>query len=189
MFPLMIPLAAAVGGLVYGASKEIEKAYPPQSDAPKIGTIVTKTLPDGSKEDYVVVTYSGHDTPTCEKIKNLVDERKVEKPLYHAQDKRIPQRYARTGGSVITIGMNPKFKPEDLTGFELYDQRYENSGFFPLGPDELNNKVPYSKDAPNPSLRGEFPKFTILHEEQVTRANKIGLFASLDRMWHPGKEE
>ena len=181
--PLMLPLAAVIGIGAYTKNK-IEKNYPPQSDAPKIGEIVTKTFPDGSTKEYRVVTRTGHDLETCKKIQTMLENKEAEKPLYHSPDDKVTQSYARSTGAVATIGIDPAF--ENVTAFELSDQRYENSGFFPLDPDALNGKLSYQ--APGP-LHDKKPDLQVVKITKVTPENQVGFIPSFNRMWHAGKSE
>lgn len=180
----------AASAAAYLSGEYIKNKYPPRSDAPKFGSIITKKLPDGTEKTYRVITATGHDTETCEKIKKLLEEKNMEQPLYHSRNPKVTQSYARDTGSLAYIGIDaefpykePKSSFETCVPFESGDTRYENSGFFPIDVDGLNNKVT------SPFYDGKYPDFQVVHIEKVTPENKVGVLASIHRAWNDKNQE
>lgn len=178
--------ATSAVGFYYG-SKQLEQSYPPKSNAPKFNSIVDKRMPDGSFKQLRVITASGHDTETCHKIQKMLETNTMKEPLYHTRSKKTTQGYARDTGSLIYIGIDKDFPYQDPENswinhvpFEEFDQRYENSGYFPISVAGLNDQVDgiYS----NGKLIKKKPDFQVVYIEKVTPENKVGLYASAQRM-------
>lgn len=181
-FALLAGLGAAASSAAYLGGEYIKKKYPPQSDAPEFGSIVTKKLPNGTEKKYRVITATGHDTETCEKIQKLLEEKKMEQPLYHTRNKKVTQSYARDTGSVAYIGIDAEFPYKEPTyrfqshvPYESCNTRYENSGYFPIDLDGLNDTHAY------PYYGGKYPDFQVVYIEKVTPQNKVGIPASIWR--------
>jgi hypothetical protein len=180
-----------VAGTMLYASHTLQKKFPPKSDAPEFGSLVIKKLPNGTEKTYRVITATGHDKKVCQSIKEKLESKSMDQPLYHTRNLKVTQSHARNTGAVAYIGIDanfpysePRHSFQNHVPFESADQRYENSGFFPIDLDGLNDKAFLN------SRIKVLPDFQVVHIENVSIENKVGFLASAKRAhmaWKAGE--
>lgn len=180
---------ATGAGLVYGSNK-IKEMYPPVSNAPNIGDIVTK-----NGKQYKVITTSGHEKKTCQKIKVYLENKNMPENLYHDHKLTVTQGFAKRNASqveggeaaIVYIGIDANFPYEESKGlfsnFNVPYTSHDSTGnvkWNPIDKDGLNDNVDGKPSVKDPTTMVK-PDYQVVHIEDVNSNTREGLVASVIR--------